>query len=89
MIHTDVSDVASGAIAIAGNVTLTDSLQGGYLQVAGPPIQPGTSSNLNVAYDAQTIANAVVSPIAGGVVDTFVNSPMHEILDVTGWFTAG
>jgi len=89
VIETDVSDVAPDAIAIAGNVTLTDSLQGGYLQVAGPPIHPGASSNLNVAYDAQTIANAVVSPIAGGLVDTFVNSPMHEILDVTGWFTAG
>lgn len=87
ILQTDVSDVAPNAIAIAGNATVTDSVQFGYLQVAAPPLNPGSSSNVNVAYNGQTIANAVVSPVSGGAVSTFNNSPMHEILDVTGWFT--
>ena len=87
ILQTDVSDVAANAIAIAGNATVTDSVQFGYLQVAAPPLNPGASSNVNVAYNGQTIANAVVSPVSGGAVSTFNNSPMHEILDVTGWFT--
>jgi TolB protein len=41
-----------------------------------------------VAYPGQTIANAVVSPVAAGSVDVFNQNPTHEILDVTGWFTS-
>ncbi|MGE0138271.1 MAG: LamG domain-containing protein, partial [Ilumatobacteraceae bacterium] len=46
------------------------------------------SSNLNVAYIGQTVANAIVSPIANGLAQIFNQNPTHEILDVTGWFTS-
>ncbi|MGD9998602.1 MAG: TolB family protein [Ilumatobacteraceae bacterium] len=84
----DVNDVANGAIAIAGNLTAVGPVQPGYLQVAAPPIAPGTSSNLNVAYAGQTVANAIVSPAAGGLVQLFNQTSTHELLDVTGWFTS-
>lgn len=59
------------------------------MQLAPAPIAIGTSSNLNTAYDGQTIANAAVSPVgSGGRVELYTARPAHLLLDVTGWFTA-
>ena len=38
----------------------------GWVQLAAAPVHVGASSNVNVAYDGQTIANAVVSPSPAG-----------------------
>ncbi|MGE0139932.1 MAG: hypothetical protein AB7R77_19130 [Ilumatobacteraceae bacterium] len=84
----DVNDIATGAIAIAGNLTATEPAATGYLQLAASPIDAGASSNLNIAYPGQTIANAVVSPVAGGLLQLFNQIPTHELLDITGWFTS-
>jgi hypothetical protein len=84
----DVSDVAPTAIAVAGNLTATAAQQVGYVQLAAPPISIGASSNVNVAYVGQTIANAVVSPVAAGQLQLFNQNPTHALLDVTGWFTS-
>lgn len=71
----DINDIAANAIAIAGNLTATEATTTGYLQLAAPPISPGASSNLNVAYPGQTIANAVLSPVAGGALQLFNQVP--------------
>ncbi|MGD9999000.1 MAG: hypothetical protein AB7U39_18940, partial [Ilumatobacteraceae bacterium] len=84
----DVNDIASSAIAVAGNLTATGAERTGYLQIAAPPIALGVSSNLNVAYPGQTVANAVVTPASQGLVQLFNQTPTHELLDVTGWFTS-
>ena len=84
----DINDIASGAIAIAGNLTATEATLPGYLQIAAPPISLGASSNLNVAYTGQTVANAIVSPVASGLLQLFNQISTHELVDVTGWFTS-
>ncbi|MBI5090621.1 MAG: PD40 domain-containing protein [Actinobacteria bacterium] len=84
----DINDVSPTAIAIAGNLTATETSQAGYLQLAGKPVSPGTSSNLNVSHPGQTIANAVVSPVSAGLLELFHQNATHELLDVTGWFTS-
>lgn len=84
----DVNDISSDAIAVAGNLTATEAARG-WVQLAAAPVPVGASSNLNVAYDRQTIANAVVSPVAGGLLEVHNSAPAHVLLDVTGWFTGG
>ena len=84
----DINDISTTAIAIAGNLTATEATQPGYLQLAAPPISVRTSSNLNISYAGQTIANAVVSPVAADKVQLYNRYPTHELLDVTGWFTS-
>jgi len=55
---------------------------------APAPIAVGAASNLNTAYDNQTIANAAVSPVGvGGQVQLYTDLRAHLLLDVTGWFT--
>jgi hypothetical protein len=84
----DVNDIAPNAIAIAGNVTATEPTSPGYLQLAGAPISIGASSNVNITHAGQTIANAAVSPVNAGQMELFNLNPTHELLDVTGYFTA-
>lgn len=86
-VTVDVNGVAPGAAAIAGNLTATAATAGGWVQLAAVPINVGASSNLNTAYDDQTIANAVVSPVSGGQLQAYTFRPAHLLLDLTGWFT--
>jgi Excalibur calcium-binding domain len=87
-VNVNVAAVAPGASAIAGNLTSTGGGVNGYLQLAPTPVSPGASSSLNTSYDGQTIANAVVSPVAaGGNAQVYSFGSTHVLLDVTGWFT--
>ena len=87
-IPVDVTPIDPTAAAIAGNLTATGADQDGWIQLAAAPIRPGASSNLNVDRADQTIANAVVSPVAGGRLEVYTYGPAHLLLDVTGWFTS-
>ena len=86
--RVDINDISTEAIAIAGNLTATESGLG-WVQIAAAPIPVGVSSNLNISYPAQTIANAVVSPVASGQLEVHNFASGHMLLDVTGWFTNG
>ena len=88
IVNVSVAAVAPGASAIAGNLTSTGGGVNGYLQLAPTPVSPGASSSLNTSYEDQTIANAVVSPVAaGGSAQVYSFGSTHVLLDVTGWFT--
>ena len=88
IVDINVNAIAPGASAIAGNLTSTGGGPGGYLQLSPSPVNPGTASSLNTSYDGQTIANAVVSPVAaGGAAQVYTYGSTHILLDVTGWFT--
>ena len=87
-VNVNVATVAPGASAIAGNLTSTGGGVNGYLQLGPTPVSPGASSSLNTSYEGQTIANAVVSPVAaGGNAQVYSFGSTHVLLDVTGWFT--
>jgi hypothetical protein len=82
--------VAPSASAITGNLTATAASAGGWVQLSPTPISVGASSNLNTSYGGQTIANAVVSPVAsGGGMQVYTYLATHLLLDITGWFTSG
>ena len=88
IINIDATKIPAGASAIAGNLTSTGGGVGGYLQLAPTPVSAGTSSSLNTSYEGQTIANAVVTPVAaGGNAQVYTYGSTHILLDVTGWFT--
>lgn len=75
--------------AVAINVTATESLAPGYVQVApAGALTPGASSNLNVSRAGQTIPNMVIVPVsASGEIDLFTQAGTNLIVDVLGWFT--
>jgi hypothetical protein len=88
IVDTSVAAVAPGAAAIAGNLTSTGGDHGGWLQLAPAPLDPGASSSLNTSYADQTIANAVISPVAaGGQAQVYSFGSTHVLLDITGYFT--
>ncbi len=88
IVNVGVASIAPGASAIAGNLTSTGGGVGGYLQLGPSPVSPGASSSLNTSYESQTIANAVVSPVAsGGAAQVYSFGTTAVLLDVTGWFT--
>ena len=87
-VNIDASKIPNGASAIAGNLTSTGGGPGGYLQLLSMPASLGASSSLNTSYQGQTIANAVVTPVAaGGNAQVHTYGSTHILLDVTGWFT--
>ena len=77
----------SGATAAVLNVTATDASPG-YIQVFPTGrAQIGASSNLNVEFTGQTIANLVVVPLGdGGRISFYSEGGAHLLADVTGYF---
>jgi hypothetical protein len=82
-----VAVTGANAIAVAANVTVTESGPSGYVTAwAGQTDQPGTPA---VSYDnrGQTVANlSVVSVTAAGIA-VASTSGTHVVVDITGWFT--
>ena len=88
IVNVDASKIPPGASAISGNLTSVGGGPGGYLQLPPTPSLPGASSSLNTSYAGETIANAVVTPVAaGGNAQVYTYGSTHILLDVTGWFT--
>lgn len=79
----------SGVTAVVLNVTITEALGAGFVQVFPTGVGTvGSSSNLNVEYSGQTIANQVTVPVgAGGKVSLFVQGGGHVLADVFGYYT--
>ncbi|MEO7398408.1 MAG: hypothetical protein ABIW84_07580, partial [Ilumatobacteraceae bacterium] len=80
---------AGQVAAIVINVTATEAVGAGFVQVApAGALTPGASSNLNIARAGQTIPNLVVVPVSvAGEIDLFTQSGTNLIVDVLGWFT--
>lgn len=79
----------SGATTVVLNVTVTQATRAGYVQVF-PTGQAtvGSSSNLNVEFAGQTIANLVTAPVgADGTVTIYTQGGGHLIADVFGYYT--
>lgn len=78
-----------GVTAVVLNVTVTESLGAGFVQVFPTGLGTiGSSSNLNVEQVGQTIANQVTVPVGtGGRVSIFMQGGGHVLADVFGYFT--
>ena len=80
---------ATGAEALALNLTATQATGSGFLQVypTGEGT-PGTSSNLNTERTGQTIANAAMVKLGtDGTASVYLSRSTHVIGDVAGYFT--
>jgi spore germination protein YaaH len=91
---TGVGGVPSGAIAVTGNLTVTQQSSQGYLYIGPVATNNPTSSTLNFPLNDDR-ANAVTVALgAGGTLSvTYATSnsgaAAHAIFDVTGYFVAG
>jgi len=81
---------ASGAAAVALNVTVTGPTRSGYLAVTPAGEARPTVSTLNFAR-GETVANRVVVGLGAGGAVTIANAAGRAdvLVDVDGWFTAG
>ncbi|GAA1140417.1 subtilase family serine protease [Kitasatospora gansuensis] len=90
VVHLNLDDngALKGATSVVLNVTVTETTDGGYLNVwPGNTARPG-SSNLNWS-KGKTIANLVTVPIKDGVVDLAASSggTTQVIVDLFGYYS--
>jgi hypothetical protein len=77
----------AAAVAVAANITLTQSGGPGFVTAfpAGTPL-PGVS-NLNSTRAGQTIPNAAIVPLNLDKLSLFTQSGAQLIVDINGWYT--
>lgn len=80
---------ASGAVAVAFNLTAVDSAAAGFFTASPSGEARPVVSNLNVTGRGQTVANLVVVRLgANGAVDLFAQTGGDLVVDVAGFWTA-
>ncbi|SCF47398.1 Fibronectin type III domain [Micromonospora matsumotoense] len=78
---------ATGAAAVAVNVTVTAPTGGGFVTVYPGGTARPTASNVNYAR-GQTVANLVVVPVGvDGTVVLYSSAAAHLVADAAGWFS--
>jgi hypothetical protein len=78
--------VPTDAVAVALNVTVTETAGPGFVTVfpCGSAVPTASSVNFTAA---QTVANGVIAKVgAGGRVCVYASSATHLVIDVGGWF---
>lgn len=85
---TDQQTIPTNAVAVALNVTMTNTTAPGFLQVFPSGVGTvGSSSNLNADAAEQTIANLVIAPVGNdGKITFYTSAGSHILADVSGYF---
>jgi LPXTG-site transpeptidase (sortase) family protein len=79
--------VPGDAVAVVLNVTVDQPSDRGFITVwAGGTPQPGTS-NLNIDYPDQTVANQVIVPVTASGIDVYSSAATDVIVDLAGYFS--
>jgi hypothetical protein len=80
-------DVNLGRGAAVGNVAVTGTVGAGFVQL-GPAatMVNGSTSSINSGGAEETIANAFITPLNGGL-GVFTNNGTHIVIDVSGYMT--
>jgi hypothetical protein len=91
--HVDLPVAGAGAVparatAVALNVTATEALGKGFVQVLPTNgASFGSSSSLNIEAAGDTVANFVIAPVGAGASVTFYSqSGAHLIADLVGYY---
>lgn len=79
--------VPARVAAVAMTTTVVDAEGPGFLTVWSAGSNKPATSNLNASRRGQTVANHAISPLSYRGVSVFTSSPMHVLVDVSGWFT--
>lgn len=77
----------TGASALIGNTTVTETVAPGFVTVFPKSIDRPTSSTVNAELANQTIANHTIVRINDGGVSLFTQTGTHLLLDVAGFYT--
>ncbi len=83
-----LSGVPANALAVALNVTATETASAGFVQVFPTGrTTAGSSSSLNAEIANQTIPNAVIVQVGdGGSISFYTQNGGHVVADVAGYF---
>ena len=78
-------------LAVVLNLTVTDTFDSGYISVTpagstNPAAKSRTTSSMNVAWPAQTLAHHVMVPVSARGFDIFAQNPTHALADVSGFY---
>ncbi len=76
------------AMAIAADITVTQSGGAGFVTAWPAFTERPLVSNLNTVRSGQTVPNAVVVPLGLNALSVYVQSGGHLIIDVSGWYIA-
>jgi len=83
------------AVAVAYNVTVTETEGAGFLEIDTLPLDDAETSNVNWTEDGQTVANSGITRIQTGDDGSLVfgilmggtdNARAHILVDITGYF---
>jgi hypothetical protein len=77
----------NAAVAVAANLTVTESGGAGYVTAWPADTSRPLVSNLNTVRAGQTVPNAVIVPLGRDAVSLYTQAGAHLIIDVTGWYT--
>ena len=78
---------STGASALIGNTTMTQTALPGFVTVFPQGITRPTASTVNAEFANQTIANHTIVRINAGGVSLFTQAGTHMLLDVAGFYT--
>ncbi len=88
-VHGTIVQVPAGGIALVGNLTITETAGAGFVQVGGAAtLVPGSNSSINASIAGETLANAFIAPVAGGIAVYEDGPGTHLVVDVTGFMTS-
>jgi hypothetical protein len=77
----------NATIAIAANITVTQSRGPGFVTAWPAGTARPLVSNLNTVIAGQTVPNAAIVPLGGDEIALYAQAGAHLIIDVNGWYT--
>ena len=86
-VPADAGVPPTGVAALVVNVTATEPVGPGFLQVLPTGAVPGQTSNVNYAADETTATLAVVPVGVGGTISVYTYNSAHIVVDVMGYIT--
>jgi hypothetical protein len=77
----------NATVAVAANITVTESGGPGFITAWPAGITRPLVSNLNTTRAGQTVPNAAIVPLGNEALALYTQSGAHLIIDINGWYT--
>jgi hypothetical protein len=77
----------NSTMAIAANITVTESGGAGFVTAWPAGTARPLASNLNTTGAGQTVPNAAIVPLGGDRLAVYIQSGAHLVIDINGWYT--
>lgn len=80
---------ATGVLAVASNLTMTETNGAGYLVASATNPPPPNYSTVNAIFNGHTIANHAIVALANGGFSVYSARGAHFVVDISGYFLDG